>query len=79
MRLAERVKALRAWYKQGLSGRPKPDVLRHGIVGMRGSMVMRLCTVMRDHEYPPRPHHGPNEENDGRLGLCTCTLRFSAE
>ena len=32
----------------------KPDVLRPGIVGMRGSMVTRF-TAMHDIEYPPRP------------------------
>ena len=46
MRLAEHVTARRAWCKQCLPGWCKPDVLRPGIVGMRGSMVIRLrpCT-----------------------------------
>ena len=39
MRLAERLTVLRAWGKQCLPGRWKPDVLCPGIVGMRGSMV----------------------------------------
>ena len=46
MRLAEHPTALRAWCKQCLLGGSKPDVLRAGIVGMRGSIIIRLrqCT-----------------------------------
>ena len=42
MRLAEHLTALRAWRKHYLPGWLKPDVLRLGVVGMRGSMVIRL-------------------------------------
>ena len=53
-RLAELLTALRAWCKQCLPGRSKPDVLRPGIVGMRGSIVIRLrpCMIMST-----LPHH----------------------
>ena len=46
MRLAEHLTTLRAWCKQCLLVLWKLDVLRPGIVGMRGSMVIRLgpCT-----------------------------------
>ena len=38
--------ALHAWCKQCLPGRFQPDVLRPGVVGMRGSMVIRLRPCM---------------------------------
>ena len=41
MRHAEHLTAIRAWCKQCLPGRLKPDVLRPGTVGMRSSMVLR--------------------------------------
>ena len=34
----------------------KPDVLRPGIAGMRGSMVIRQRTAMHDNEHPPAPN-----------------------
>ena len=38
--------ASRSWCKQCLRGWSKPDVLRPGVAGMRGSVVirLRLCT-----------------------------------
>ena len=57
MRLAEHLTALRAWCKQCLPGWCKPDVLRPGIVGMRGSMVARVygntTTAMHKLSTPP--------------------------
>ena len=53
MRLAEHRSAFRAWCYIAMSGRWKPDVLRPGIiVGMRGSMAIRLrpCIIK---EYTP--------------------------
>ncbi|CAN0286800.1 unnamed protein product [Laminaria digitata] len=38
--------ALRAWCKRCLPGRWKPDVLRPGIAGVRGSRVIRLRPSM---------------------------------
>ena len=38
-RIVEHLIAFRAWRQQYLPGRRKPDVLRPGIVGMRGSTV----------------------------------------
>ena len=46
--------APRAWCKQCLPGRWKRDVFRPGIVGMRGSMVLRLRTCMAYVNSPPR-------------------------
>ena len=72
MRLALHFTALRAWCKQCLSGRWKPDMLRPGIVGMRGSMVIRLWPRMRSSTPllsstppPPWPNH-----TDWILSLC---------
>ena len=47
--------SLRAWCKQCLPGRWKPGVLRPGIVGMQGSMVIYTTTAMHDNEYIPVP------------------------
>ena len=55
---------LRAWCKQCLPGRSKPDMLRPGIVGMRGgSMAIRLRPCMRSSasllsSTPPPPPPG---------------------
>ena len=46
IRLAEHLPALRAWCQWCLRGQSKPDVLRPGTVGMRGSMVRRLRPSM---------------------------------
>ena len=45
--------ALRAWCKQCLPGRLKPDGLRPGIEGMRGSMVGRQRPCTRMSTSPP--------------------------
>ena len=42
MRLVQHLTAIRAWCKQCLPGWENPDVPRPGIVGIRGSMVLRL-------------------------------------
>ena len=42
---------------QCLPGRSKSDVLRPGITGMRGSMVMRLQPYMAQSPSPPLPSH----------------------
>ena len=56
MRLAEPFKALRAWCKQCLSGPLKPDMLRPGIVGMRGSNSYgHTTTAMHKLSNPPHP------------------------
>ena len=54
MRLREHLTALRAWCKLMSAWSVKPDVLSPGIVGMRGSMVIRLrpCMTM---STPPHP------------------------
>ena len=54
MRLAQYLTALRAWSKQCLPGRWKPDVLRPGNVGTLGSMVIRLRPCMTMSTPPPR-------------------------
>ena len=56
--------APRAWCKQFLSGRRKPDVLRPDIVGMQGStgMVIRLRPCMTENTT---------------LGLCSFQVIFS--
>ena len=46
LRLAEHRTALRAWCKQCLPGWLKPDVLRPGIVAMRGSVVKEISAVL---------------------------------
>ena len=55
LRLAQNLSALRGWCKQCLPGRRKPDVLRPGIVGMRGSMVVRLRPCMITSISTPAP------------------------
>ena len=50
MRLAEHVTALRAWCKECLPGRRKPDVLRHGIVG---AIYGHTTTAMMISSTPP--------------------------
>ena len=56
MRLARHSTALRAWcVKQCLPGWCKPDMLRPGIVGIRGSMAVRCRTM----STPPRPPPSP--------------------
>ena len=46
VRLAQQLTAFRAWCKQCLFGRRKPDVVRPGMAGMRESLLIRLraCT-----------------------------------
>ena len=51
MRLAGHLTALCAWRKHCLPGRSKIDVLRPGIVGMRGSTAART-TAMHDTRTP---------------------------
>ena len=53
MRLAEHLTALRVWCKQCLPGWRKPDVLRPGIVGMRGCMVIQLRPCKTEYTPPP--------------------------
>ena len=55
MRLAGHPTARRVWCEQCLPGRRKPDVLRHGIVGMPGSMVIHPNAAMNDIESSPTP------------------------
>ena len=54
--LAEHLTARRAWCKQCLPGWWTPNVLRPGIVGMRGSMIIRLrpCTNWPSTRTPMR-------------------------
>ena len=50
MRLADHltaVTALRAWCKQCLPGRSKPDVLRPGTIGMHASRVHGVGTYLQ--------------------------------
>ena len=47
--------ALRAWCTRCLPGWCKPDVLRPGIVGTRGSMVIRLRQCMKCVHPSPTP------------------------
>ena len=55
MRLAQHLKALRAWCKQGCLVGKKSDALRPGILVMRGSMTIRLqpCMTMGTTSLPP--------------------------
>ena len=46
MPLAEHLMVLRAWCKRRFFGPCKPDVLRPGILGIRGSKVIRLRPCM---------------------------------
>ena len=56
MRLAGHLMALRAWCKRCLPGRWKADVLCPSIVGVRGSMVIRLWPYMiMSTPVPPPP------------------------
>ena len=41
--------------QQCLPGPWTPDVLRLGVVGVRGSMVIHTATTMHDNEYTPHP------------------------
>ena len=60
MRLARHLTVLRAWCKQCLPRRGKPDVLRPGIVGIQGSMIIRPRPCMRSStsllSCTPPPH-----------------------
>ena len=47
--------ALRAWHTQCLPGLWKPDVLRSGIVGVRGSMLLQTA-AMYDTMFTPGLH-----------------------
>ena len=58
MRLARRITAVRAWCKQCLHCRRKPDVLRPGIGGMRGSNG-HTTTAMDAIEYISPIEHAP--------------------
>ena len=55
MRISQHPTELRAWCKQCLPGRLKPDVLRPVIVGTRGPMVTRLRPCMTTSTPPSRP------------------------
>ena len=55
MRLAEHLTALRAWCKQCLPDWRKPDVLRPGMVGMRGSTAIRRRACAQTEYTPPLP------------------------
>ena len=72
MRLAQHPKALRAWCKKCLPARWKPDVLRPGIVGVRGSIMViplrRPCMIM---STPPSPLL-----HSTKLGKKTCVLYY---
>ena len=57
MRLAEHLTELRAPCTRCLPGRRKPDVLRPGIVGMRGSIPYGLKTTALHEMSTPRPPH----------------------
>ena len=50
---AERITALRAWYKHCLPGRWKSTVLRPGIIGMHGPTIIRLRPCMISSAPPP--------------------------
>ena len=56
VQLARHLTAVRAWCKQYLPGQRKPDVLRPGIVGKRGSIIIRTTTAMHGmSNRPPTP------------------------
>ena len=61
MRLAEHLTALRASCKHSPPGRRKRDVLRPGMVGMRGSMVIRLRPCMIVSTPSPAKEHTGNK------------------
>ena len=54
MRLADHLTALRSWCTRCPPGRGKSDMLRPGIVGMRGSMAIRIGPHAQT-DYTPRP------------------------
>ena len=55
MRLAERLAALRAFCARSLPGGRKPDMLRPGMLGMRGSMANGLKTTAMHSMSPLSP------------------------
>ena len=77
MRLARYPTALRAWRKHCPPGRRKYDVLRPGIVGMRGSMV-HTATAMHGNEYARPPPFIICEafrgEEEGQIGWDSSVL-----
>lgn len=52
MRLDGHLTAIRDWCNKCLPGRRKPDVLRAGIMGMRGHMVLQTAANLDCH-CPP--------------------------
>ena len=74
------VTVLRAWCKQCLPGRWKPDAHRPGVVWVRGSFVIRLWPCMTSSIPPPLlgdgwwPQPG-TQEGDTTSRKCLCTIR----
>ena len=68
MGLAEHLTALRARCMQCLAGWWKPDVLRPGILWMRGSMVIRLRPCKNIEDTPPPPEKKKKTEMQPQSG-----------